>query len=48
MTLNVTFKLGTNLDLAQVLVQNRVSIAQPRLPEAVRTLGSPPRRSRPT
>ncbi|HEY0791785.1 MAG TPA: multidrug efflux RND transporter permease subunit [Chthoniobacterales bacterium] len=39
MTLTVTFKLGTNLDIAQVLVQNRVAIAQPRLPEEVRSLG---------
>jgi len=39
MTLTITFKLGTNLDLAQVLVQNRVAIAQPRLPEDVRRLG---------
>ncbi|MBV9491933.1 MAG: efflux RND transporter permease subunit, partial [Verrucomicrobia bacterium] len=39
MTLDVVFKLGTNLDLAQVLVQNRVAIAQPRLPETVRALG---------
>lgn len=39
MTLTVTFELGTNLDEAQVLVQNRVSIAEPRLPEEVRRLG---------
>src|SRR5271165_2751615 len=39
MTLDVTFKLGTSIDIAQVLVQNRVAIAQPRLPEEVRTLG---------
>ncbi len=39
MALVVTFKLGTNLDTAQVLVQNRVSIALPRLPEEVRALG---------
>ena len=39
MTLNVTFELGTNVDIAQVLVQNRVAIAQPRLPEAVKTQG---------
>jgi hydrophobe/amphiphile efflux-1 (HAE1) family protein len=39
MTLTITFKLGTDLDLAQVLVQNRVSIAEPRLPEDVRRLG---------
>ncbi len=39
MALTVTFKLGTNLDTAQVLVQNRVAIATPRLPEEVRSLG---------
>jgi multidrug efflux pump len=37
--LTVTFKLGTNPDMAQVLVQNRVNIALPRLPEEVRRLG---------
>jgi multidrug efflux pump len=37
--LTVTFRLGTNPDMAQVLVQNRVSIALPRLPEEVRRLG---------
>src|SRR5690606_11004699 len=37
--LHVTFKLGTDLDKAQVQVQNRVAIAEPRLPEAVRRLG---------
>ena len=39
MSLAVTFKLGTDLDTAQVLVQNRVSIALPRLPEEVRSIG---------
>ena len=39
MTLTVTFKLGTDLDKAQVLVQNRVAIAEPRLPEEVRRAG---------
>jgi len=39
MTLTVTFKLGTNLDIAQVLVQNRVAIATPQLPQEVRNLG---------
>lgn len=39
MALKVTFKLGTDLDIAQVLVQNRVAIATPRLPEQVRALG---------
>jgi hydrophobe/amphiphile efflux-1 (HAE1) family protein len=36
---NVTFKPGTNLDTAQVLVQNRVALAEPRLPEQVRQSG---------
>ncbi len=35
----VTFRLGTNLDVAQVLTQNRVAIALPRLPEQVQRLG---------
>ena len=35
----VTFELGTDLDIAQVQVQNRVAIAQPRLPEEVRSIG---------
>ena len=39
MSLTITFRLGTDLDQAQVLVQNRVSIAEPRLPEEVRRLG---------
>jgi HAE1 family hydrophobic/amphiphilic exporter-1 len=39
LTITVTFRLGTDLDLAQVLVQNRVAIAEPRLPESVRRLG---------
>jgi len=39
MTLTITFKLGTDLDKAQVLVQNRVAIAEPRLPEEVRRIG---------
>jgi hydrophobe/amphiphile efflux-1 (HAE1) family protein len=38
-TIAVTFELGTNLDIAQVQVQNRVSIAQPRLPSDVRNIG---------
>ena len=37
--LTVTFKLGTNLDTAQVLTQNRVNLALPLLPEDVRRLG---------
>jgi multidrug efflux pump len=39
MSLAVTFKLGTDLDTAQVLVQNRVSTALPRLPDEVRSIG---------
>ena len=39
MQLTVTFELGTNLDMAQVQVQNRVNQALPRLPEEVRRLG---------
>ena len=35
----VTFKQGTNLDTAQVQVQNRVAVATPRLPDQVRALG---------
>src|SRR5690606_20289814 len=37
--LTVTFELGTDLDDAQVLTQNRVRIAEARLPEEVRRLG---------
>jgi multidrug efflux pump len=37
--ITVTFKLGTDGDLAQQMVQNRVSQALPRLPEEVRALG---------
>jgi multidrug efflux pump len=39
MQLTVTFKIGTNPDLAQQLVQNRVSQALPRLPDEVRQFG---------
>ena len=39
MTLTVTFRLGTDPDKAQQLVQNRVAQAEPRLPEEVRRLG---------
>src|ERR1700704_4973851 len=38
-TIAVTFDLGTNLDIAQVQVQNRVAIAQPRLPTDVCNIG---------
>src|SRR6478672_5632425 len=39
MILTVTFKLGTDLDIAQVQVQNRVAIAQPLLPQDVQRAG---------
>jgi len=39
LSLSVTFKVGTDIDLAQVQVQNRVAQALPRLPEDVRRLG---------
>jgi len=38
-TISVTFDIGTNLDIAQVQVQNRVAVAQPRLPVDVRNIG---------
>ena len=39
LVISVTFKLGTDLDTAQVLTQNRVAVALPRLPDAVQRLG---------
>jgi len=47
MTLTVTFALGTDLDNAQVQVQNRVSQALPRLPEEVQRLGVTTQKSSP-
>ena len=47
LTITVTFKLGTDPDEAQVLVQNRVSAAEPRLPEEVRRLGVTTRKNSP-
>jgi hydrophobe/amphiphile efflux-1 (HAE1) family protein len=38
-TIAVTFDIGTNLDIAQVQVQNRVSAALPRLPQQVQQIG---------
>src|SRR5262249_51813891 len=38
-TLDVTFALGTGVNMAQGLVQNRVAIAEPILPEVVRAIG---------
>ena len=37
--LTVTFKVGTNLNMAQVLVQNRVALATPMLPDIVKQVG---------
>ncbi|MGH7969984.1 MAG: efflux RND transporter permease subunit, partial [Limisphaerales bacterium] len=48
MRLSVTFKVGTDANTAQVLVQNRVDGALPRLPEEVRTLGVITRKRSPT
>ena len=39
LTLTVTFKIGTNVDVAETQVQNRVQRALPRLPEEVRQIG---------
>ena len=47
-TITVTFKLGTDLDQAQVLVQNRVALAEPSLPEEVRRFGVVTRKSLPS
>jgi hydrophobe/amphiphile efflux-1 (HAE1) family protein len=47
-TITVTFKLGTDLDDAQVLVQNRVALAEPSLPEEVRRFGVVTRKSLPS
>ncbi len=46
-TISVTFDIGTNLDIAQVQVQNRVAIAQPRLPIDVRSIGVTVQKSSP-
>ena len=46
-TITVTFEQGTDLDEAQVLVQNRVAIATPRLPEEVQRLGIVTRKTTP-
>ena len=47
LTITVTFKLGTDLDKAQVLVQNRVAIAMPQLPEEVQRNGVVTRKNSP-
>ncbi|WP_073981553.1 efflux RND transporter permease subunit [Erythrobacter donghaensis] len=45
--ITVTFAQGTDVDQAQVLVQNRVATAEPRLPEEVRRLGVTVRKNSP-
>ena len=47
LTITVTFKQGTDLNAAQVLVQNRVAIAVPRLPQDVQRLGIVTRKTSP-
>src|SRR5690606_4009816 len=47
MNLTVTFDIGTDIDQAQVQVQNRVSAAEPRLPEEVRRNGILTRKNNP-
>ncbi len=47
LTINVVFRPGTDVDTAQVLVQNRVSVATPRLPEDVQRLGVTVRKASP-
>jgi hydrophobe/amphiphile efflux-1 (HAE1) family protein len=46
--ISVTFKVGTSLDAAQMLVQNRVATAVPRLPEEVQRLGVTTRKTAPS
>src|SRR5580693_4532042 len=48
MKLTITFKLGTNLDIAQVQVQNRATIAQPQLPPEVVRAGIVVKKSSPS
>ncbi len=45
--ITVTFKLGADLDKDQVLVQNRVAVADPRLPQQVRDIGVTVRKASP-
>src|SRR5215471_11794527 len=47
LSLTVTFSLGTDLDIAQVLVQNRVAVAQPKLPTEVQRVGITVRKNSP-
>ncbi len=47
-SINVTFEVGTNVNLAALDVQNRVSVAQPALPDAVKRLGLTVRKRNPS
>jgi hydrophobe/amphiphile efflux-1 (HAE1) family protein len=47
LSINVVFKPGVDIDQAQVLVQNRTAVAQPRLPEDVQRLGIVVRKASP-
>src|SRR5262245_57996306 len=47
LSINVVFKLGVNIDQAQVLIQNRLAIVQPRLPDQVTRYGITVRKSTP-
>src|ERR1700739_278874 len=48
LTITVTFRIGTDLNISQMLTQNRVQDALPRLPEAVHRLGVRVRKATPT
>ncbi|HLZ78813.1 MAG TPA: efflux RND transporter permease subunit, partial [Sphingomonas sp.] len=47
LTITISFKLGTDINEAQVLVQNRVSEAEPRLPDETRAIGVVVRKASP-
>ncbi|MBU8539182.1 efflux RND transporter permease subunit [Falsiroseomonas tokyonensis] len=47
LSVSVVFRQGVDVDQAQVLVQNRVAVAEPRLPEEVRRLGITVRKASP-
>ncbi|MEX0882021.1 MAG: efflux RND transporter permease subunit, partial [Cyclobacteriaceae bacterium] len=48
MTMNITFEVGTNIDIAAVEVQNRINVAEALLPEEVRRLGITIRKRNPS
>ncbi|WP_127132746.1 efflux RND transporter permease subunit [Pseudoflavitalea rhizosphaerae] len=47
-SVNVTFDIGTNIDIAALDVQNRVSVAEPTLPDVVKRLGVVVRKRNPS